>query len=309
MATMGPREYAKRYWEMEVPIINDNNEIVSYEKVDFNKYRLWQGWVQKPPSPPPGLMDFLSAVDRYANGFFKQGKRLDLQVTNVWGAKVFLGFVTEKDFRPLRVRAAQAFSGKGSPEDVQLTLQLAARCGVATNGLQQYCDEIIDRPYPRLGLDCNGFVGNYLRYKNSATTWNYYDVDSADIINGESGIQHLITKNGTPLVKNVDDMVTPRMHILGMVDSKGAVINGGAGGVGHIMITDSVTFGNYEARPPIPKEYLKGRYLVYLGVEATPGLGLSIGYYMILKIANNGVATVWRDRVGKTLNVKIYPVK
>lgn len=50
MATMEPVEYARKYWGLEVPIINDNNELVRYEKVNFNKYRLYQGWGKMPPT-------------------------------------------------------------------------------------------------------------------------------------------------------------------------------------------------------------------------------------------------------------------
>lgn len=211
---------------------------------------------------------------------------------------------------PLMPRATQAFSGKGSPEDVQVTLQLAVRCGIVEPGrLQAYCDEMVDAHYPRLGLDCNGFVGNYLRYRNSGTQWWHIDpVSSKTIINGDMGINSIVSKVSPEPVKNIDDMLTPRAHVFAMVNNAGAVIDGGFGPVGHIMITQAHHWGLNDALPPIPKPYVGGRYLTYSGVEATPAVGLSDFKYTILKIADNGVATVWRDKVFSALNVKIYPV-
>jgi len=64
--------------------------------------------------------------------------------------------------RPINVR--RAFMGKGSPQDLKDSLWLAHRYGYIINParprkgaatLEQYC-----RTYT--GLDCNGFVGNYL---------------------------------------------------------------------------------------------------------------------------------------------------
>jgi hypothetical protein len=313
MARMRPLDYAKKYWELEVPIMNDDNEIVRYEKVKFGKYRLYQGWNPNNvggSQPPPGQTQLTGAIGTYALNLFKQKKSLELRVKNIWGYEVFMRFKTWDELRPLLPRATQAFSGKGSPEDVQLTLQLAARCGVvAPGGLQHYCDERVDTNYPRLGLDCNGFVGNYLRYRNSETLWSYIDpVSSSTIINGDMGINSIVTRLGTQPVTNEDDMFTPRMHVLAMVNNAGTVIDGGFGPVGHIMIFEQINSGKKQSVfPPIPKEYLKGKYLWYSGVEATPAVGLSRIAYAILKIAANGVATVWRSEVNSLINVKIYP--
>lgn len=313
MSRMSALEYARKYWNLEVPIINDDNEIVSYENVKLKKYRLYQGWnPEKGGGPPPGQTDLLSVASGYAYNMFKQKKKLELRVKNVWGSEVFLTFRTMEEFRPLLPRAVQAFSGKGSPEDVQLTLQLAARCGVraAVGGLQQYCDEVVDTPYPRLGLDCNGFVGNYLRYKDSGKIWSYVDpVSSKTIINGDMGIASIVSKLGTQPVKSELDMFVPRRYVLGMVNAAGAVIDGGFGPVGHIMILDAANGAARQAAPAGASKKYQGRNcLWYSGVEATPAVGLSQIAYAILDIADNGVATVWRDEVKSEIRVKMYPV-
>lgn len=57
---------------------------------------------------------------------------------------------------------AVCFMGKGSVADLQLTLRLVQRYGLEKPGdLQQYADA-------NLGLDCNGFVGNYTRRRGLA---------------------------------------------------------------------------------------------------------------------------------------------
>lgn len=56
---------------------------------------------------------------------------------------------------------ARVFFGKGMPECCKLALQLAAAFGLVEPtfaALQNYCDKYV-------GLDCNGFVGNYLNRK------------------------------------------------------------------------------------------------------------------------------------------------
>ncbi len=58
---------------------------------------------------------------------------------------------------------AQAFTGKATPEVIADVLRLAVAFGLVAGNLgalQSYCDEYI-------GLDCNGFVGNYLRQEGT----------------------------------------------------------------------------------------------------------------------------------------------
>lgn len=317
MAEMGPREYANNYWEMDIPIINDDNNFVKNEKVQFNKYRLHMGWGSNPVVYPPGLMNFLNVIDTYAAKLFRQEKPIFLMVKNVWGENNYIYISTMNEFKKMHPRAAAAFSGKGSPEDVQLTLQLAARCGLAPDGLQKYCDETVDS-YARLGLDCNGFVGNYLMYRNSNTKWSLTPPKTK--IDSTTMIRDMLTNLGTKLITNVDDMMNHRIFVMGLVDSAGTVINqlDSNGRPGHVVITEPVSWGKRPVYPPVPKEYLipDARYLHYSTIESTPGVGLSAGVYAILNMTKSGVATVFRGNIAEafpninkyTMNVKIYPM-
>ena len=55
--------------------------------------------------------------------------------------------------------ARYCFLGKGAPEHCQLVLQLVEHWKLAPAGLQAYANKA-------LGLDCNGFVGNFLWHAN-----------------------------------------------------------------------------------------------------------------------------------------------
>jgi hypothetical protein len=200
----------------------------------------------------------------------------------------------------------QAFSGKGSPEDVQLTLQLAARCGIANGGLQRYCDEKVDT-YARLGLDCNGFVGNYLCYRDSKYSWNFSTINTKPPIHGNIGIKTICEQLGSKPILNVKEMYIPRIYVMAMVNGAGMVVDGGWTEVGHIMVTQAHHWG-FSPVPAAPKEYSGKHFLSYLGVEANPISGVADFKYSILNIADNGVATVWQDKLFSSISVKIYPV-
>jgi hypothetical protein len=313
MAEMGPREYASRYWDMEVPIINDDNELLKWQPIKFNKYRLY-GWPND--VAPPGHSEFLSAVQTYATKLFKQGKALLLRVKNIWGEPHYISISTIEELRKSWWKATAAFSGKGSPEDVQLTLQLAVRCGVVAKAeeLQAYCDKKVDAYYSRLGLDCNGFVGNYLQYRSDSKKWNW-EAPKAQY-GPDTGIKDLIGHFAGAAITDTEAMRSSRIFLLGLVDpATNQIINqySTTGGVGHIVITEPINWGSKAVYPPVPPQYLNGRYIHYSTVESTPGAGLSASIYGILNINGSSVATVWRNisalpPVLNIMNVKICPL-
>jgi hypothetical protein len=64
--------------------------------------------------------------------------------------------------RPINIR--RAFMGKGSPQDLKDALWLAHRYGYIRNPARPRAGALTLKDYCRTytGLDCNGFVGNYL---------------------------------------------------------------------------------------------------------------------------------------------------
>jgi hypothetical protein len=128
-----------------------------------------------------------------------------------------------------------AYVGKGSPESVQVALQLGAvdlpgsPPIVEPENFQAYCDKW-------LGLDCSGFVGNFLRHDYRGVAWA--DVNETD---SEIKSNDLITEiwnkfDGT--VRNSAEEIDPNdLNLLCMVDGDGKIVGGGSGPYGHIMIS------------------------------------------------------------------------
>jgi hypothetical protein len=78
------------------------------------------------------------------------------------------GPIIEHDFQSasqVESRFRYPFSGKGSPEDVQLAAQLLYRFRPVTTPIEQFFSMDF------VGLDCNGFVGGYYRRVVLGTPW------------------------------------------------------------------------------------------------------------------------------------------
>src|SRR5262245_52625418 len=129
-----PVQYAERYWSMEVPFSDGS------VRVHVDKYHIGH------PADAQGKL--WSKLKDHFHKHRDKSYALSLIVNRV-----------QHDFRStdeLLRRVVSPYYGKGSPEDCQITLQIAVMLGESSKGqLQKYCDDY-------LGLDCNGFVGNYL---------------------------------------------------------------------------------------------------------------------------------------------------
>jgi hypothetical protein len=158
-------------------------------------------------------------------------------------------------------------------------------------------------------LDCNGFVGNYLRYRNSETKWNSYDpVSSKTIINGDMGINSIVTKVAPEPVKSVDEMLAPRMHVLGMVDKAGNVIDGGFGPIGHIMVHSSPQLGPTGSLAADPETISWQTIPVLFRCRSHTCCRIERFQVHDLEHREKRRCTVWRDKVFGAINVKIYAV-
>lgn len=106
-----------------------------------------------------------------------------------------------------------AFSGKGSPEDYQVVAQLAVMVtpAVATN-LQAYCDK-------NLGIDCNGFVGNYLWHlKNPWPAMFPPDkkIKRGDAPNADMTVDGFFDRGRG--IGSLDKIQPAELNVLGLVD-------------------------------------------------------------------------------------------
>jgi len=206
--------------------------------------------------------------------------------------------------KTLAAFAQYAFVGKGSPEQCQLILEFAAAWGLATpatqGGVQDYADKW-------LGLDCNGFVGNYLWHCYEGKTWDQQGVGNLD----KGPDLHIDDYFGYPHprqpIAKWDDLNTAISYIICMCNDQGKIIPGGTGkkeDSGHIVITEPGRF----------REKTKTTAAAIFGVEATaahdPGLWES-WYSLISEDKNTGIFKLKREEMisgHQTLQCKIAPV-
>lgn len=291
---MTPYEFAQRYWALNVPIVNQNNEITRWEIVRVSKYRL----ANKPPGADKYDEKTITALEEFERAFrpFDNNKKND----DTEEIKVFVRKAdnsvetltfrpTDADKRKLLGLAKRAIWGKGTPEEVQITLQLVVRFGlVAAGGLQDYCNS------GKVGLDCNGFVGTYLREVLGK------NVEPTTLIDA-------LYQQGRP-INSLDEIDDVSIYVLGYVDGQKNVIGRYSGGkMGHVMITNphggiigmSEHIGQHK---PTKKFYRRLRV-----VESTGGNGLVESDYLLMK-CEDSVFTVFRGCKQKDMPVRISRV-
>ena len=283
-----PVQYAERYWNLQVPIENDSVQVridrYHLGEADAAKDRLWSG-----------LKRHFQEQQKVDKGY-----RLRLRVNSVP--------VEFPSVDQMLRRVVSPFYGKGSPEDCQIVLQLAVLLGEATReGLQRYCDS-------HLGLDCNGFVGNYLWHERAGNAWN---VDSGQ---GDIGPSSLIDSIMTSIkkktasrsfVSKIEELDSKKTYLLAEVDSSNNIMPGGPGRPpGHLAITEQ---GRYMAQSFVfdsmggldfRRRDIYG-HPAYWAVESTGrGVGLTQSWYAIGSVKHE-VFRVFRGSQGHWLPMKI----
>lgn len=125
------------------------------------------------------------------------------------------------------------FNGKGSPEEVQVLLQVGVKCGgLQKADLGSFCAS------GKIGLDCCGFVSNYVWHTVQNKPW-YQDTKSEDL--GASNYIPAMLAAGRP-IKTEEEFLRHRNQclVLGKCDPEtGVVIKNGPGA--HVMITEPKT--------------------------------------------------------------------
>jgi hypothetical protein len=281
---MTPSQYKARYEKLVVPLDNGNTTTIR-----INQYRLRSKNYNE------------VAAKAFFNALQKHGPDMELRVDI--GAETFRilhrtaggGVQVNEETRtgPVQVQgvaagqhavhemARYAFAGKGAPEHCQLVLQLVDHWKLAPDGLQKYADDA-------LGLDCNGFVGNFLWHIKTNHPWSNLGVSNLD-----HGPDAWISGyfDGKKLLSKWEDLNPARSYIMGMVDSAGNIIHGGgtAADSGHIAITEPNRF----RRPHGPI-----RSAVW-AVESTGGHfpGLWESWYSCLGVDGRKVFSIYREEM------------
>lgn len=208
------------------------------KNVDINKYLLARGdnAVGSPEhynisNATKGIGDLGSKIREY---FAKGNKELKVVVGLAERGEWIFRSVNEASYYALK-----GYWGKACPEELQITLQLVLRFGITDElGLQRYCDEATDRfAQGRIGLDCNGFVGNFLQHAAGGASWNDNKVGFSDYP-ANNGIRGIMGKLG-PELKRSADLDRAQTYVLGLANpTTSQVINQyEAPYFAHIMVT------------------------------------------------------------------------
>jgi hypothetical protein len=150
----------------------------------------------------------------------------------------------------LRNPIADAFAGKGSPEDFQIVLQLAMLLGMApAERLQPWTDE-------HLGLDCTGFVGNYLFHIVKGHDWRARPSASfGPFASIERLWRWAAGRDGQDALNDIKKIDPHRIHLIVKVDEDGRVMPGSIDQPGHIGLTEP---GQMLAQPFVKRRALAG---------------------------------------------------
>ena len=143
-----PLQYEDRYKTLKVEFIATDTPPVT---LSITKYRLGK-------MTPEGSRFVTAARDYFHQ---QQKKAFDFTLALIVNGQPAT-FGMWEDLAP---HVQPPFSGKGSPEDCQIVAQMAVLLNRTTAAnLQTYCDT-------NIGLDCNGFVGNYLWHVRGKKDW------------------------------------------------------------------------------------------------------------------------------------------
>lgn len=281
-----PLNYAQFYQALPVPIVNEKNEIARWETVRVSQYRLAVRTSKEPETYDAATTAALSEFQNKFKPFAGKaaGEVFKVFVKHYDDSVETLTF-NQSQNNKLRRLATRALWGKGTPEEAQITLQLAVRFKlIAEDGLQKYCDD------GRIGLDCNGFVGTYMR-----------DVLGLNV--SENSLINNLYQAGRP-VKKIEEVNGLNLFVMGLVDAGNQVIAQFSGGSqGHVVITTPTGFsaiGQYGGK----------FYPAVRVVESTGGRGLIESDYLLLSVdkANNvetGVFNVFRGSKQQRMRVRI----
>ena len=178
-----------------------------------------------------------------------------------------------------------------------IVLQLAHHWGLAPDP-QKYADEA-------LGLDCNGFVGNYVWHVKKGKPWTDLGIRNNDV-GPDAQIDAFFPYFDKGFVNRWEDLDSSKTYLMGMFKG-GVIVKGGEGlaAAGHIMITQP----GY-SRPLRTNNGVKSNAIFV--VESTLGHnpGLWASFYSLKKDLGNGVFSVWREEMtAPDLDVKIAELK
>ncbi len=311
---MTPLDYAECYWNLPVPIAGAAG--TEWRRVKVHKYLLVN--MNDPAVNLPEKDELQSRAKAHLK---KEGVVQVEVVRSINGTHQSFVFT---DWKLLPFIILRPFAGKGSPEEIQVVLQLAVRYGLTTKDkLQSYCDD-------HLGLDCNGFVGNYVRQVYDGSLKWY--TENSDPIHSSSRIRELLNKTGIKK-KSVSELTFVGAHMMGLIDRSREVVNTSVP-AGHIVISQPFTLSNsmaaavaspMNAMPVIGGAVAAGvRVALSLPAQVIPGTrpslqviestgakhnGLVASTYLIKTVDRDGIFHLERGLGMGSLDVQVYTLR
>lgn len=283
---MTPIQFAQKYQKLSVYIIDPSAPADTdssgkppgewVENVNVSSYRLGEsgeGLVGE--VSPAGIATYKTkykdALTRsfrsYADGKNSKGKPADEGITVVVKTVNGTEYVRRHTYNELAYSSVMPYYGKGSPEEVQLALQLRYRFQAKKGKLAYDLASFVKLKF--IGLDCNGFVGNYIhRISRNNTTWLQQKNLGAG--NGISQIMDSLDYRGQKILTLDDVMKNPAAtFVMALCTEKGHVGDRipnkhGQMGAGHILITEPGTMTR------------TGDVLNFCVIESAGGVGLTI---------------------------------
>lgn len=280
-----PAKYAARYRPVQVP--NDGGRI----PVDVRRYHLGD--------PTPAQQKLWSALGDHLAQRQKKDPSYRLNLT-VNGTPYPVA-----NREAIRMPAVRPFWGKGSPEDCQVVLQLALLLNFATAaGLQAWADD-------NIGLDCNGFVGNYLFHERIGALW--WVVDGKDMPGPDKTIDRLFHwvagKDEKGAVDDLDDLDPKRTYIVVRADAAGRVVPG-PDPVGHVALTEPgkyiASFSSMDLTRA--NDHIVGNPALRSVESSGPITGVSQNWMVFIKELPRATFEITRDNMRKHDPVKIAPL-
>jgi hypothetical protein len=207
--------------------------------------------------------------------------------------KTILGDIEDHTFdtaKQARQHFHPPFVGKGSPEQAQIAIQLVYRFRPVSTSLEQFVAGDF------IGLDCNGFVGQYIQRVLKKLDWREADV------NHDPGpttlIGDLLRTCGNP-VNALDQVDRESTYLFALCNDAGEILDPSKAHptrFGHIMITEPSTFGLTRLAP---------RITVVEATAAGDGKLRVLDYFFEEEQAKNGVFRVRRGLNGPVIAVRI----
>jgi hypothetical protein len=225
MAIMSPADFAKQYWNLQAYLFQPEPEVVP-------TYPLATGWRSLRAD------DYRLGSSNWGNLFWqdvakRMGQSVTVRVKTVGGLTedvVLTSGAAKSHFH-------YPFVGKGSPEQAQIAIQLTYRFHKTIFTPEQFVSKDF------VGLDCNGFVGNYIQRVVKGQGWQQANNDADP--GPTTGIGGLLDFQGPAnQMTDIKDLRPADTYILGFCTPDGTVLDPDKQHPtrwGHVMITEPGT--------------------------------------------------------------------